>query len=73
MRIEAAIISVIVFFYLFFFCIFLNLVFFFFFSNELLEQISWKQGLELKVYFASEVHFLFAEEIYDSNMNISIH
>ena len=72
MRIEAAIISVIVFFYLFFFCIFLNL-FFFFFSNELLEQISWKQGLELKVYFASEVHFLFAEEIYDSNMNISIH
>lgn len=72
MRIEAAIISVIVFFYLFFFCIFLNLVFFFF-SNELLEQISWKQGLELKVYFASEVHFLFAEEIYDSNMNISIH
>ena len=71
MRIEAAIISVIVFFYLFF-CIFLNLVFFLF-SNELLEQISWKQGLELKVYFASEVHFLFAEEIYDSNMNISIH
>ena len=71
MRIEAATISVIVFFYLFF-CIFLNLVFFLF-SNELLEQISWKQGLELKVYFASEVHFLFAEEIYDSNMNISIH
>lgn len=71
MRIEAAIISVIVFFYLFF-CIFLNLVFFLF-SNELLEQISWKQGLELKVYFASEVHFLLAEEIYDSNMNISIH
>lgn len=72
MRTEAATISVIVFFYLFSLGIFLNLVFFLF-SNELLEQISWKQGLELKVYFASEVHFLFAEEIYDSNMNISIH
>lgn len=72
MRIEAATISVIGFF-IFYFYIFLNLVFFVLFSNELLEQISWKQGLELKVYFASEVHFLFAEEIYDSNMNISIH
>ena len=70
MRIEAATISVIVFF-LFFFNFFKSC--FFLFSNELLEQISWKQGLELKVYFASEVHFLFAEEIYDSNMNISIH
>lgn len=72
MRIEAATISVIGLF-IFYFYIFLNLVFFVLFSNELLEQISWKQGLELKVYFASEVHFLFAEEIYDSNMNISIH
>lgn len=70
MRIEAATISVIVFF-LFFLHFFKSC--FFLFSNELLEQISWKQGLELKVYFASEVHFLFAEEIYDSNMNISIH
>lgn len=72
MRIEAATISVIVFFY-FLFLHFFKSYFFFLFSNELLEQISWKQGLELKVYFASEVHFLFAEEIYDSNMNISIH
>lgn len=71
MRIEAATISVIVFFILFFLHFFKSC--FFLFSNELLEQISWKQGLELKVYFASEVHFLFAEEIYDSNMNISIH
>lgn len=70
MRIEAATISVIDFF-LFFLHFFKSC--FFLFSNELLEQISWKQGLELKVYFASEVHFLFAEEIYDSNMNISIH
>lgn len=72
MRIEAATISVIVFFLFYFFYIFLNLVFFCFLMS-CWSKITWKQGLELKVYFASEVHFLFAEEIYDSNMNISIH
>ena len=71
MRIEAASISVIVFFILFFLHFFKS--FFFCFLMSCWSKISWKQGLELKVYFASEVHFLFAEEIYDSNMNISIH